>query len=126
VKTYTLSQAEPLSFRGIYVFTTNPCTMEKIVILTESQLKDVISKTVKQAVKDDKGKLKSSVQKEWLTNKEVCEMLSTTLRTMQNYRDKGVISFSKVGSKLYYRKSDIDSFLESNYHPAFSKERRLS
>ncbi len=100
--------------------------MEKLVILTENQLKSLISTTVRKTIEKGRESDHKVVQKEWLTNKEVCEMLSITLKTMQNYRDKGIIPFSKIGSKLYYRKSDINSFLESNYRPAFNKERRQS
>jgi len=121
VKAYTLSQAEPLSFRGIYVFTTNPCAMEKLVILTESQLKTLISTTVRNTIEKDKESVKKGVQKEWLTNKEGCEWLSVTPRTMQNYRDKGDIPFSKVGTKIYYRLSDLENHLESNLQKAFQK-----
>lgn len=60
----------------------------------------------------------------WLTNKEVCEMLSVTGRTLQNYRDSGLLSFSQVGSKLYYREDDIQEFLQNHYQLKFGKERR--
>ena len=64
--------------------------------------------------------------KRWLSNSEACDFLEVTPRTMQNYRDNGIISFSKVGSKIYYRISDLEIHLESNFQQAFSTGRRVS
>ena len=60
-----------------------------------------------------------SNRKKWLTNKEVCEILDVTTRTLQNYRDNGVLSFSKAGSMIYYKEEDIEEFLLHNYHKGF-------
>ena len=65
-------------------------------------------------------------QKKWLTNKEVCEILSVTAKTLQNYRDKGVIAFSKIGSKIYYKQSDLNALLDAHFHETFSLERRVN
>lgn len=62
-------------------------------------------------------------QKVWLTNKEVCEILSVTPRTLQNYRDNGIISFSKVGSKIYYRLTDLENHLEAHLQESFQKRK---
>jgi hypothetical protein len=62
----------------------------------------------------------------WLTNKEVSEMLSVTGRTLQNYRDNGILPFSKIGSNIFYKLSDLEDLLNSNYCPSFSSERRAS
>jgi len=96
--------------------------MERLVILTESQLKEVVSKTIQDSLKPIRENAETGVQKEWLTNKEVCEMLSITLKTMQNHRDKGMIPFSKIGSRIYYRKEDISAFLKSNYICGFNRK----
>lgn len=62
-------------------------------------------------------------RKKWLTNKEVCEILSVTPRTLQNYRDEGIISFSKVGSKIYYRLIDLENHLEAHLQKSFQKRK---
>ena len=64
--------------------------------------------------------------KRWLSNSEACEFLEVTPRTMQNYRDNGLISFSKVGSKIYYKLSDLEAHLEANFFEAFNTGRRVS
>ena len=58
---------------------------------------------------------------EWLDSKEVCSQLRISSRTIQNYRDRGIIPYSQFGSKIYYKRSDIQAHLEKNYHKSFQK-----
>jgi excisionase family DNA binding protein len=69
---------------------------------------------------------KQSSLSKWLSNSEASDYLGVTARTLQNYRDHGILSFSKVGSKIYYKVSDIEEHLESHLQVAFNKGRRLS
>jgi len=62
----------------------------------------------------------------WLSNSEACEFLGVTARTLQNYRDNGTISYSKVGSKIYYKLSDLEDHLDTHYVAGFNKGRRVS
>jgi len=64
------------------------------------------------------------IKKEWLTNSDACKFLSVTPRTMQNYRDRGILSFSQVGSKIYYRASDLEKHLETHYVKSFANLKR--
>ncbi len=58
---------------------------------------------------------KKSISEEWISNPEAAEMLHVTLRTLQNYRDNGILPFSQVGSKIYYKLSDLREHLDSHY-----------
>lgn len=58
-----------------------------------------------------------------LTNEEIMELLGISKRTAQNYRDQGLISFSKHGKKIHYKMSDVQTFLENNKIKAFKKKR---
>ena len=100
--------------------------MENILIINKDDLKKLVEELVKHLEDNEIIKQNGSETKEWLTNKEVCEFLSVNTRTMQNYRDKGIISFSKHGSKIYYQQKDIDAYLESHYQPAFNTGRGQS
>ena len=51
----------------------------------------------------------------WVDNQDVCELLHISKRTLQHYRDSGKLPFSQIGAKIYYKASDIDAFLQSNY-----------
>ncbi len=62
---------------------------------------------------------------EWLTSEEVCQMLKISKKTLQNYRDKGIIPFSKIANRTYYKRADIENCLEESYSSVFSGRRVL-
>ncbi|KGN71952.1 helix-turn-helix domain-containing protein [Porphyromonas sp. COT-108 OH1349] len=51
----------------------------------------------------------------YLTGREVCERLFISPRTLQDYRDKGVIPYTQIAGKILYRLSDINRLLQENY-----------
>ena len=55
--------------------------------------------------RDDK-----SLQK-WLNNQDVCQLLNISKRTLQTYRDNGILPFSQIGHKMYYRPEDVERVL---------------
>ncbi|NOU62289.1 helix-turn-helix domain-containing protein [Marinifilum caeruleilacunae] len=59
------------------------------------------------------------LKERWLDNQEVCHVLNISKRTLQTYRDNGLLAFSQYQAKIYYKASDIEKFLESNYNEAF-------
>ncbi|MFC5271383.1 helix-turn-helix domain-containing protein [Adhaeribacter terreus] len=57
---------------------------------------------------------------EWLDNQHLMKQLKVSKRTLQNWRDQGLISFSQIGSKIYYNQKDIDTFLEKHINKSFN------
>jgi hypothetical protein len=55
----------------------------------------------------------------FLDNQEFMQLMNISKRTAQTWRDEGTISFSQVGSKIYYRMSDVQKLLDRNYKKAF-------
>ncbi len=51
----------------------------------------------------------------YLSGEQVCEMLHISKRTLQQYRDDGLIPFIKLERKILFRESDIVKVLEDNY-----------
>lgn len=51
----------------------------------------------------------------YLTGREVCERLFISPRTLQDYRDKGVIPYTQIAGKILYQLSDINQLLQENY-----------
>ncbi len=47
----------------------------------------------------------------WMDNTEVCELFQLSPRTLQSYRDKGVLSYSQIGRKCYYKTTDIEQLV---------------
>ena len=54
---------------------------------------------------------KNQSNENWLDNKQVCELLKIASRTLQTYRDTGVLPFSQIGRKCYYKAIDIEQFI---------------
>ena len=52
----------------------------------------------------------------YLSREQVCEMLHISKRTLQQYRDDGLIPFIKLERKILFRESDIMRVLEENYN----------
>ena len=66
--------------------------IEKLLVLTQKQIKDP-----------------------FLDNSEFIRVMGISARTAQNWRDAGVISFSQIGIKIYYKMSDIIAMLDKHY-----------
>ena len=55
----------------------------------------------------------------WMDNQEVCQQLNISPRTLQDYRNNGMIAYYQLGGKILYKESDIESMLAANYREAF-------
>lgn len=52
-------------------------------------------------------------EEKWLDNQEVCLMMNITKRTLQTYKDKGLVSYSRLNRKNYYKLSDVKALLKA-------------
>ena len=50
-------------------------------------------------------------QDKWLDNSEACRLLNVSSRTMQTYRDTGKLPYSQINCKIYYKASDVETFI---------------
>ncbi len=50
---------------------------------------------------------------DWLHNGDVCRLLNISKRTLQHYRDTGVLPFAQIGHKCYYKREDVERLLQS-------------
>ena len=55
------------------------------------------------------------VTESYLTGEEVMELFSLCSRTLQNYRDRRVLPYPTIGSKILYPRSEIEKILDRNY-----------
>ena len=63
------------------------------------------------------------LQKSWLNGEQAMDLLSVSRRTLQNYRDRGILGFSQVGNKFYYRACDIRQHLDDHYQAGFGRKK---
>ena len=57
----------------------------------------------------------------FLTDKEVSARLKVSRRTLQDYRNNGIIAYYQLGGKILYKESDIERMLAANYREAFRR-----
>ena len=89
--------------------------MELSVLSTE-ELRKVAeeSATLAAQLVIDKLPLSTDPSWEWISNSEYLRKRGITKTTAQRDRDNGVIPWSKIGGKIYYRRSDVEALLEKN------------
>ena len=65
-------------------------------------------KAVREQSCDDKS------LKDWLDNQEVCAILEISLRTLQRYRDKGILPYSQCGHTMRYKPADVERIMKGD------------
>ncbi len=84
----------------------------KAIILSVDEYQTILGKL---EVIDKKLSEKHTPQHEtWLSNTETAKFLKVSCRTLQNYRDKGLLEFSQVKGKIYFRLSHLESHLNKH------------
>ena len=58
-----------------------------------------------------KKKFGSVVKEKWLDAQEVCLVLNISKRSLQSYREHGIIPCSFIGGKYMYKESDLARIL---------------
>ena len=56
----------------------------------------------------------------YLTDRELSQRLKISRRTLQDYRNNGILPYRQLGGKILYRESDIERVLQSCYRGKFS------
>jgi hypothetical protein len=91
------------------------------VILTSEQYNNLVSR-----LDNLNGKLEENSknpQNVFLDNQEFIQLMNISKRTAQTWRDEGKVSFSQIGSKIYYKMKDVEVLLDKNYNKAFKNKR---
>ena len=48
---------------------------------------------------------------DWLHNGDVCRLINISKRTLQHYRDMGMLPFTQIEHKCYYKREDVEALL---------------
>ena len=48
----------------------------------------------------------------WIGNAAVCEYLNISKRTLQYYRNSGILPYTILGNKCYYKLDDVKSMID--------------
>ena len=85
------------------------------IILTKDQYTELVTKLDEINIKLDNTNNKET----YMDNQEFIQLMKISKRTAQTWRDEGKISFSQVGSKIYYKLCDVEGLLQGHYHRVF-------
>lgn len=53
---------------------------------------------------------------EWLDNQDVCLLLNISPRSLQTLRDNGILAFSRINHKIYYKPEDVKKIISLAKH----------
>jgi hypothetical protein len=87
------------------------------IIITKDQFSDLMSKL--DTIQNQLNAKADPKKETFLDNQEFLLLMKISKRTAQTWRDEGKISFSQVGSKLYYKLSDVEKLLTEHYNKSF-------
>ena len=87
------------------------------IIFTKDQFTDLMSKL--DAIQNQLSTKADPKKETFLDNQEFLLLMKISKRTAQTWRDEGKISFSQVGSKIYYKLSDVEKLLQEHYNKSF-------
>ncbi|MDH6356534.1 helix-turn-helix domain-containing protein [Parabacteroides sp. PF5-9] len=88
-------------------------------IVSLFQTLDEVQEAIREALKRRTPHLNGE---KYLTNNDVSKLLNLSTRTLQDWRDNGVISYIQISGKVLYRQSDVLKLLESHYQESWQEK----
>ena len=84
--------------------------MEYIAI--EEEALDSLLEKINELTQDINHWNDNTFHDNWIENTELCKLLDLSSRSLQNYRQRGILGFSTIGRKIYYKIEDIKKLIE--------------
>lgn len=84
---------------------------KQTVFITETDLSDLIKFAVVTAFKEVQAIKKPD--NTLLTQLQTAELLKVSIPTLNNWKNKGLIPFSQVNRKIFFRKQDVLQAIEN-------------
>ena len=64
---------------------------------------------------DEEEKTEEEINSQWVESTVARKLLGVSQKTWQTYRDERRIPFSQFGRKIYVKRADLETFMESHY-----------
>jgi len=92
---------------------TNETSLQMAVV-PQSFIDNVEQKleTLEKILRD---KNEQEINSQWIESVKIPKILGISLKTWQTYRDKRLIPFSQIGSKIFVKRADLEKFMELHY-----------
>lgn len=95
----------------------------EVITIESEAYKNLMAKI--DAVLQPKINCSNSIFDEYVSNEDFIKLLGITKHTAVNYRNKGLITYYQFERKIYYKKTDIDTFFEKYKVKAFAKSKGI-
>ena len=82
---------------------------------SQIELKEIQAKLEALSSKIDKIQ-KDKLQAQIIDNADFIRLMNISNSTSKNWRKKGIIAYSQIENKIYYKIEDIKLLLKSHYH----------
>jgi len=81
--------------------------------------KEDLEKLMQQVIHKELSNLITQLQvghstQEWIRTREVRTKYNISSSTIQNFRNSGILPFSKVKGTIFYKISDVENLLQNN------------
>jgi hypothetical protein len=84
---------------------------DEMILIKESQLKNIISKIYELQKEVQILRNKRQPVKKILTNNDMRQLLQVNNKLLKKYRDSGLLGYSSTGGKYWYGLDDVQKFL---------------
>lgn len=86
--------------------------MGNVIVTSVDELKDLIQNVIRKSFEEFGNKQSNQEQDRNLSISEASEFLNLAKQTLYGFTSKNEIPFLKKGKKLYFRKSDLEEWLQ--------------
>lgn len=93
------------------------------VITVQSEVWESLKEKIEAIQEKIETEKRKQWEQEWIDNETFLKRLGISRKTGQTYRDQGLISFSQIGNKIYYRNKDVEALLLKNHIKAKGGEK---
>ena len=92
--------------------------------IIDERVFEKMKQLIKMLHERSKNLVPKSAKGEWMDNQDVILLLDISGRTLQSYRDRGVLPYSQIGHKCYYKLADVQQLLEKSRMNKLLKTKR--
>lgn len=85
------------------------------------EVQQQILQRLDELTKMNSNKEKRYFDKEIIDNEEFQKLFNISQGTASNWREQGIIAYSQINSKIYYRIADVKKLLKDNFIPSKKK-----
>ena len=68
--------------------------------------------TASQEIREEYRLYQESVGSEWIENDELSRLLSLSKHQLKGYRGRGLLGYTMIGNKIYYKRREVERFIK--------------